>query len=135
MDLDPKQIQQMIALLQAMLPAVSDSEDTTEEKPATKKPKANNKTPKNNIKTKRHKRPTDTTHTNIFDTMMESRLHKEDSRIDKLLCVNEPTPRVRKFIPLEVTCRVCGKKDKINPVLLTDSQERYKCNKCARSAG
>lgn len=131
MDLDPKQIQQMIALLQAMLPA-SENADTEAKDSTEKKTKA----PKNNIKTKKTKRLSDTTHTNMFDTMMESRLHKDDCKIDKLLSVNDPTPRLRKFMPLEVVCRVCGRKEKINPVLLTDShQERYKCNKCSRSAG
>lgn len=131
MDLDPKQIQQMIALLQAMLPATNSEQEESDEK----LPEQKAKTPKNTIKTKKQKRQTSTTHTNMFDTMMEFRLHKDDCKIDKLLSVNEPTPRLRKFVPLEVKCRVCGRTEKINPVLLTESKERYKCNKCARSAG
>lgn len=131
MDLKPEQIQQMIGLLQSMLEAAqpSASEDTEEqERPVHKIKNTNNRKKKSSNKTE--KKPV-----NIFDTMMEAKMHKDDCKIDKLLCVNEPTPRVREFTPIKVTCRVCGKTESINPVILTDAAERYKCNRCARSAG
>lgn len=123
MDLNPEQIQQMIQLLQSMLPAEKQKkeEHTTRVSP---------------IKTKQSSRKaSSSSRTNLFDSMTESRLHKDDCKIDKLLAVNDPTPRTRQFTPLKVTCRVCGKQESVNPALLTDSADRYKCNKCARSAG
>lgn len=72
---------------------------------------------------------------NRFESMMESKLHKEDTAIDKKLAVNPPTPRLRKFRHIDVQCRVCGKKESISPSLLTDSADRYKCNKCSTSPG
>ena len=117
--MSPNQIKQMIAMLKQMLP----EDDTTEEQPTQKS---------GPIKT-RDKKPRQTE--NKFESMMEKHLHKEDIEIDKKLKKYEPTPRIRTFDPLKVTCRVCGKSDKINPALLQDSPERYKCNNCARSAG
>jgi len=116
--MSPKQIKQMIAMLKQMLP-----EDNDEE-PVKEKPKP--------IRTvDRKPRQTE----NKFDQMMEAHLHKEDIAIDQKLKKFDPTPRIRAFDPLKVTCRVCGKSDTINPALLQDSPERYKCNNCARSAG
>lgn len=134
MDLKPEQIQQMISLLQSMLEVSqsnTSSEDVSHEDDMDK--------PVHTIKTETHKissKPRkNNDHNNKFDSMMESRMHKEDTKIDKLLCVHEPTPRLREFTPMRVVCRVCGKQETINPMLLTDTAERYKCNKCARSAG
>lgn len=134
MDLKPEQIQQMISLLQSMLEvsqSSTPSEDISEHETIDK--------PVHTIKTESHKIPQKTDQknksSNKFDVMMESRMHKEDTKIDKLLCVHEPTPRLREFTPIRVVCRVCGKQETINPMLLTDTAERYKCNKCARSAG
>lgn len=114
----PEQIQQMIAMLQKMLPETN-TEDT-ESKPA--------------IKTKPSKQIKSSS-INKFDEMVEAHLHKADIEIDKKLNKYGPTPRLRQFDPVNVVCRVCGKKDIINPSLLSDSIERYKCNQCARSAG
>jgi hypothetical protein len=124
MDLNPQQIQQMIQLLQSMLP---NEQQHTEE--------ASTPTVQSPIKTNNRRRPQDSAHTNLFDTMTESRLHKDDCKIDKLLAVNEPTPRTRQFKSINVRCRVCGRQENINPMLLTDSSDRYKCNQCSRSAG
>lgn len=128
MDLKPEQIQQMIVLLQTMLEGASKVDSDAIEESVPKK----TKTSKTRRKTTE---PKSKKGINKFDTMIEARMHKDDTRIDKLLCVNEPTPRVREFVPLTVICRVCGKKESVNPVVLTDSADRYKCNKCARSAG
>ena len=116
--LTPEQIQQMISMLQSMLPQdTSESAATTTTKNIDTKPKATNGRP------------------NKFESMMEARLHKEDIEVDKKLSVNPPTPRLRKFQYINVTCRVCGKKESISPSLLTDSADRYKCNKCSASPG
>lgn len=116
-DLTPEQIQQMIQMLQSMLP-----QENTEE---TRNSSSINKS---KISNKR-------TFVNKFDQMQESRLHKEDVAIDKALSVYGPTPRTRHFDPIDVQCRICGKKDKINPSMLYDAPSRYKCNECSRSPG
>ena len=85
------------------------------------------------IKNRASRRPKQTE--NKFDSMMEAHLHKEDIEIDKKLKKYDPTPRTRNFDPAKVVCRVCGKKEEINPALLSDTVDRYKCNNCARSAG
>ena len=116
--MSPKQIKQMISMLKQMLP-----EDNDEE-PVKEKPQP--------IRTvDRKPRQTE----NKFDQMMEAHLHKEDIAIDQKLKKFDPTPRIRAFDPINVVCRVCGKKESINPALLQDTVERYKCNNCARSAG
>lgn len=119
--MSPKQIKQMIAMLKQMLP--EDNEEVVEEEPVKESP----------IKNRASRRPQQTE--NKFDSMMEAHLHKEDIEIDKQLKKFDPTPRIRQFDPIHVSCRVCGKKESINPALLQDTPERYKCNNCARSAG
>lgn len=119
-DLTPEQIKQMITMLQNMLPATTEQ---SEETPINK----------NVIKTS-NKRPR-VSGVNKFDEMAEKRMHKDDIEIDKKLNKYGPTPRTRKFKLIQVTCRVCGKTDSINPVLLYDTPDRYKCNNCSGSAG
>ena len=119
--MSPKQIKQMIAMLKQMLP--EDNEEVIEEEPVKQSP----------IKNRASRRPQQTE--NKFDSMMEAHLHKEDIEIDKKLKKFDPTPRIRKFDPMNVTCRASGKTESINPGLLQDTPERYKCNACARSAG
>ena len=118
--MSPKQIKQMIAMLKQMLP--EDSQET-EEEPVRESP----------IKNRASRKPKQTE--NKFDSMMEAHLHKEDIEIDKKLRKYDPTPRTRNFDPVKVVCRVCGKKEEINPALLADTVDRHKCNNCARSAG
>ena len=69
---DPAQIQQLIALLQALLPR-----DTEEAKPIVKKGP-----PKSAVKNKKGKVSQDKNTTNKFLTMGVKHLHKEDSAID-----------------------------------------------------
>lgn len=124
-NLTPEQIQQMIVMLQNMLPknTIDNIDEQTSE----------SSTPISSIKTSR-KKPQPSS-INKFDSMAEARMHKDDIAIDKKLNKYGPTPRTRKFQFIDVKCRVCGKTDKINPVLLYDSPDRYKCNKCSGSAG
>ena len=128
-NLSPDQIKQMITMLQSMLP--SDSVNTIEETQQEETPVEENSI----IKTVTPKVVKKKNFTNQFDQMMESKLHKADCAIDKKLSQFDPTPRNRNFNALKVQCRVCGKNEEINPVLLTDTPERYKCNRCSRSAG
>jgi len=121
--LNPQQIQQMIQMLQSMLPP-------QETKTETKDHEAVTNPTNNNIKTN------DVSHSrNKFDDMPERRMHKEDVEVDKKLATQPPVPRARKFKLIKVSCRVCGKKEEVNPVLITDSLDRYKCNRCSGTAG
>lgn len=127
MNLDPQQIQQMINMLQAMLPKQNNDQPIN----SISKPK---KQKKNNTKDQ-FKTKSKTVRENKFDQMMEARMHKEDIEIDKKLAILPPVPRARPFEWVNAVCRVCGKREKVNPVLITDSIDRYKCNKCATGAG
>lgn len=109
-NLTPEQIKLMINMLQDMLP----KENTTSvESPKPKKEQR----------------------TNRFVDMPESTMHKEDIAIDRKLNVREPVARTRQFRPIGVQCRVCGRKENVNPALIPESLERYKCNKCSSSPG
>jgi hypothetical protein len=121
---DPEQIKQLIAVLQNLLPKDQNTQPSTNDEP---------KVPDHNIKTKTRKLKAE--HYNKFDDMAESSMHKSDSLIDKKLSVHPPSPRTRQFETVDVKCRSCGKDEKINPVLLPDSTDRYKCNKCSTMAG
>lgn len=127
-NLDPQQIQQMILMLQSMLPKQKqqDSEETANEKPKLK----SKKKPETSLKNKALP-----TRENRFDSMLEARMHKEDIAIDKKLSIMPPVPRARPFELVYAICRVCGKREKVNPVLISDTLDRYKCNKCATGAG
>lgn len=116
----PEKIKALIQALQNLLP----DEDIKEEKK-----------PESKIKTKTTRIPKKSQQKNKFLDMPELNMFKSDSDIDKKLAKFPPTPRTRQFKPISVTCRVCGKKEKINPALLPDSVERYKCNLCSSSAG
>jgi hypothetical protein len=71
---------------------------------------------------------------NRFEDMPEKTMHKDDTLIDKKLNKLPPSQRNRKYDPVPVTCRVCGRKENVNPMFV-ESIERYKCNKCSTSAG
>jgi hypothetical protein len=126
MGLNNEDIKQLIAILQRGLSSddVDNEQQTEVVKPSTKpRAKAKTTTKKDSPK-----------HVNMFDKMPESRMHKEDVEIDKKLTRSAPTPRRDAFKPLKIACRVCGKTESIDPSII-DSADRYKCNKCAISAG
>lgn len=137
MPLDNDDIKQLIAILQKGLS--SNSEDTesvpiTEEieKPRRKRgkiPQIKTAAPKSTSRNKKTESP------NRFDLMMEKNLHKEDLEVDKLLSKYPPTIRSREFTPVEVKCRVCGTEESINPALMNDAPNRYKCNRCSKEPG
>lgn len=116
-NLEPEQIKQLIGILQTLV---------SSDQPATKK--------KTNSRVKKTAKPKVKKSTNKFDTMPEMNLHKEDVAIDKKLHKYGPTPRRSAFKPLKVVCRVCGKSEMVDPTII-ESADRYKCNKCAISAG
>jgi lysyl-tRNA synthetase class I len=126
MPLDNDDIKQLIAILQKGLSTNTDpKEDDIPEEQAP-------------IKTKRKTRATSSPNqnkVNKFDNMREKNLHKEDVEIDKVLSRYPPTNRSREFSMIDVTCRVCGRKEEINPALLYDAPNRYKCNRCSKEPG
>lgn len=121
MALDNEDIKQLIAILQKGLTADSVEPDV--------------KKSKNSIKTKKTKIIETENSENKFISMGFHNLHKEDVQIDKMLKKNPPTPRNRKFKTIDVKCRICGKNESINPSILYEAPDRYKCNKCCSSPG
>lgn len=123
---NPEQIKQLIGILQQLLPKDEQKEETTE--PAKASPAEFQSSFKNNRKNQYGM------DRNKFEDMPERNMHKEDSLVDKQLIKHPPVARSREFEPVKVTCRVCGKTETINPSLV-ESANRYKCNRCAASAG
>jgi hypothetical protein len=134
---NPEQIKLLISVLSSLLPDAT-QESTKVEKPKNKRKSKKESTntsdvaSKPNIRTARGK--AQGSGTNKFDNMSERNLHKEDVVIDKKLSKFPPTERTRQFEYIQVQCRCCGKKEMANPGLLLEV-DRYKCNKCAISAG
>ena len=126
-NLDPDQIKQLIGLLQSMLPSSPKESGGTKKKADKKKSSFKGVT--------RNKRAIEEDRENKFLSMPESKMHKSDSLIDKKLNRFPPTPRSRKFDFIEVTCRICGKKEEVSPKLVPESIDRYKCNQCSSSQG
>lgn len=124
---NPEQIKQLIGLLQQLLP----KEDIVDEGFETEKTEEFSSV----LRTRGQKARPKTKHNNKFLSMREKDMHKDDTKIDKMLCKNGPVSRARDFSMIKVTCRVCGKTEEINPVLLFDVPNRYKCNNCSTSAG
>lgn len=129
--LNPEQIQQMILMLQQMLPANTQQGKSRKSK-KTKTSSENEKV--NPIKTKKINM-TNQHHENKFLEMSEMSMHKSDALIDKKLNKFPPTPRSRPFELVTVKCRVCGKTEDVHPKLVLDSVDRYKCNNCSTAEG
>lgn len=123
---NPEQIKQLIGLLQKLLPE-NNKTDSPEQEEVDETASV--------MRTRGQKSRSKTKHTNKFLAMREKDMHKDDTKIDKLLCKHGPTARARDFSLIKVACRVCGKTEEINPVLLFDAPNRYKCNNCSTSAG
>lgn len=129
---NPDDIKQLISLLQKLLP-VEDSQEQTKSKRSKSRKRKVDEFNNPNIQTKSPKRIEQTK--NKFLDMPERNLHKEDTEVDKKLSKHPPTPRNRHFTPVDVRCRVCGKHESVNPAIIPESKDRYKCNKCSSSAG
>jgi hypothetical protein len=120
---NPEQIKLLINMLQQMLPQEQHNDiNQVEESEST-------------IKTKSVRSDKIKSRPNKFLDMPEKNMHKSDSAIDKKLCTSPPTPRNRKFIPISVVCRVCGKSEKVNPAIVPEPKDRYKCNRCSATSG
>lgn len=133
MPLDNEDIKQLIAILQKGL---TNSEQVSEPETVQKPKKKRGKIQQSDISAqKQNNKNTKSESVNRFEQMMEKNLHKEDLAIDKLLSKYPPTIRSREFIPVDVRCRVCNKQESINPALLNDAPNRYKCNKCSKEPG
>jgi hypothetical protein len=124
-------VEQIYKLLMGL---VDDESDNHEVADSAKPSGSKSNVRKNNNKTKVSQSKSKTQTTNKFDNMPERNMFKEDIQIDRKLRVVDPCPRTRSFNTIEVSCRVCGKKDSINPVLVHEPT-RYKCNGCAKSGG
>lgn len=131
-DMSPEQIENMIKLLQAMLPV---SENKTEKANKDKQDKEEDEDIHYNspIKTKETK-VKKIKKENLFNKMIEKNMHKQDITIDKKLNIKPPVPRNREFNMAQVVCRVCGKQENIAASLIQD-RSRYKCNRCSSSPG
>ncbi|NDB60580.1 hypothetical protein EB001_19350 [bacterium] len=136
MGLDKDDIKQLIAILQKGLvdnnDADTDTDEAVDESPQQESVMPTKKSrPNRGLKQKSQKKQK---FENKFLEMSESKLHKDDVAIDKKLCKLPPTQRTRSYQQVKVKCRVCGREEEINPVLI-ESRDRYKCNKCATSPG
>jgi hypothetical protein len=138
--MNEEQIKNMIVLLQTMLSSKSVEDKKPESTAEVKKPEKKKKTNKQNVSDKKNKpknkygyqsSPDD----NKFLSMSEANMHKDDARIDALLCKHPPVARSRTFEYVDVKCRLCGREEKVSPGILTDSPSRYKCNKCSAIQG
>lgn len=135
---NPEQIKALISVLQGLV----DQNDTPKEEEqkkhvadkkngATIKTRGGRKVSGNNIGSKK----ISSSSTNEFEKMSEFRMHKDDCLIDKKLCKHPPVARMRDFEFVEVTCRICGKKEEVAPSLVFDAPSRYKCNNCSTQSG
>ena len=120
-NLSPKQIQQMISMLQQMLPEDDETEKTEEAEVY------------NPIKTKTS-RGGRRNFENKFESMQERNMHKSDNEIDKKLTRFNPTPRRDPVDLIKIRCRICGKEEEVSPALVAEA-DRYKCNRCSISSG
>lgn len=116
-------IKQIIDLLSSLI-----EEDTDQDKVVKNQPKPKTK----NIRSKKTKAKG--ANVNKFESMSIRDMHKEDVAVDKILNSRPPCPRTRQYSTIDVCCRSCGKKEKVNPVLVAEAS-RYKCNTCSMSGG
>jgi hypothetical protein len=133
-ELSPEQIKLMIQMLQKMLPEVSKKTKTSSSQHVEEDEEEEYKARPPRKQNSSSKKKTNNRH-NKFEEMMEMNMHKEDILIDKKLRIHPTVPRARRFKTVKATCRVCGKSEEINPGLVPESIDRYKCNKCSTSAG
>ena len=124
-------------LLMAMIETIEDSESNNQEEAPAKKKNTKPKQTKTSSTTRnKNGRKPYTSSENLFDSMPEMHMHKNDTAIDKMLSSSsERTPRNRPSSMVNARCRVCGKEETVSKRLVTDSNNRYKCNNCSRGSG
>lgn len=134
---NPDQIKNLIEVLQALLP--KEQEDTGSIVAESKTKSKNSTRSTSTIKTRggqKRRKSNGSEGLNKFESMSEFAMHKEDSAIDKVLSKIPPVARTRdEAEPVDVVCRICGKKERVSPSLIFDSISRYKCNTCATQSG
>lgn len=129
---NPDQIKQMIGLLSALLEEANTDASSIETDIETEaKPKPRQSKEFNTKETKKKK----TTRENKFLSMPEAAMYKEDPELAQKLYRQPPVARSRKLQMVSVTCRVCGKQDKVQSSLLYGGIDRFKCNKCSTTPG
>lgn len=130
---NPEQIKSLITLLEGLL-SIQQKTNQTENKSNDDEPES---TLNKNIKTRgsAKKSRSKDKYVNKFDKMSEFAMHKDDINIDKALSKHPPVARMREFEMVSATCRICGKTETVNPALIFDSNNRYKCNNCSTQAG
>jgi hypothetical protein len=127
MGLNNDDIKALIAILQKGLQSDSEEDDEDDNPTQVVKKSSNKKKSQNKAKPKR---------VNNFLHMKEKDMHKSDIAIDKKLNKFPPTERSRVFEYLDVKCRICGREERVSPTAIDNkAKERYKCNRCATSAG
>lgn len=130
---DKDQIKGLITLLQQVVDSQETEGEQTDQEVETQ-PEDNQNNSK--IKTRESRRVVKNNgFVNKFESMSEFNSYKADSAIDKALSQHPPVARTREFEPINVVCRVCGKKESINPSLAHEGPSRYKCNNCSKSPG
>ncbi len=127
--LSEAQIKQMIGMLKSMLP--EDAQPSQTQTASTESPLINPNTPIKNAGPSYRSGK----HYNKFDDMMENKLHKDDTELQKKLSKYPPVPRNRSVSMVKATCRVCGKTEDVSAGLLYEGEARYKCNSCSRGSG
>lgn len=127
---NPENVKLLINLLQSLLP----NENATVEETSKAQPLSTKKA-KLKTKSRQRRKSDDDQFENKFANMPEFSMHKEDTSVDKKLAKHPPVSRMREFEPVEVTCRLCGKTEVVNPGLVFEGAARYKCNNCSTQAG
>lgn len=117
-------VNKLIALLQAI--------SSTNETDTDNETQSDNSQPF--VQNNRNQKTPKIIRTNKFLDMPESKMHKDDTLIDKKLSQQPPVPRSRDFEPIKVMCRVCNKTEFVSPSLV-ENASRYKCNKCSTNPG
>lgn len=137
MEIDPNDFKQLLSLLQKLVENSNVVETKNQEMIIEEEPKivkTTNKTKSTKRKSVTKNKNSTKEFNNKFLQMPEANMHMEDVEIDKKLSKFPPTYRGRKYQPINVKCRVCGKSEKVNPSLV-ESMDRYKCNKCCSIPG
>lgn len=136
---NPDQIKNLIDVLQALLPKEQEDKESDVSVSKTKNKDSARPRSTSTIKTRggqKRRKSNGTDSLNKFESMSEFSMHKEDSAIDKVLSKIPPVARTRdEAEPVDVVCRICGKKERVSPSLIFDSISRYKCNTCATQSG
>lgn len=132
---NPEQIKNLITVLQSLLP--NEQQEQTKENIVEKTENEPSSTDDSefNTRIKTKGKRSSKSFINKFEKMSEFNMHKDDIAIDEKLSKHPPVARSREYDPISVTCRVCGKKENVNPSLVHDSPARYKCNSCSTNAG